>query len=77
MYDIQHCGYLVLPLRKLYRIFDVGNRAKGTWIELLDAWETIGGDREELHISEYPNETLFITTRKTEPVQNWAGEIKE
>ena len=74
LYEINYHGYVVVPLRKLYRLLGKGNRAAGTWRALLDAWEGIGNEREELFIAELPNEMLLISNTATEAVVKWAEE---
>lgn len=74
LYEINYHGYVVVPLRKLYRLLRKGNRAAGTWRALLDAWEGIENEREELFIAELPNEMLLISNAQTEAVVKWAEE---
>lgn len=77
LHEIHYHGFVVLPLRKLYRLLDKWNRAAGTWQALLDAWESIEGDIESLHIVELPHENLLITDREIETVKGWAGHDDE
>lgn len=72
LYGIDYSGFLLIPLRKLYRLLDKGNRAAGTWIALLEAWESIGGNAKELYIIELSDETLLLTKEPNERVHKWA-----
>ena len=74
LYEVEYQGFLVLPLRKLYRLLGRGNRAAGTWSALLDAWEGLGRNRQDLHIAEIAEEIILLTTRATEPAIKWSGE---
>jgi hypothetical protein len=73
LYDLQYLGFAVLPLAKLYRLLDKGNRAAGTWAALLEVWEEIDGDRNCLYITEMAREMVLLSTQKVEPVKSWAG----
>ncbi len=77
LHEIDYEGFLILPLEKLYRLLGKGNRAAGTWQALLDAWEGIDGDINQLRIAELINERLLITIEKTEKVTKWAGHENE
>lgn len=74
--EIEYEGYVVVPLRKLYRLLGAGNRAKRTWRLLLDAWEALGWERNSLHIIEMSNERLLLTNFESGLVvdNKWADE---
>ena len=74
LYEVEYHGFNVIPLTKVYRLLDKGNRAAGTWKALLDVWESTGHRRSDLHISELPGALLLLTMIKTERVMKWAGE---
>lgn len=77
LFEIEYQGYVVVPLRKLYRLLGAGNRAKGTWRTLLDVWEEIGFKRESLSIADLGGEQLLLTTSKPVRVvhKDWADEV--
>lgn len=76
LYEIDYCGFIAIPLTRMYRLLGKGNRSSGTWKALLDVWEEMGGERKrsDLHIFEAPHEMLVITRFSTEPVKKWSGE---
>jgi hypothetical protein len=67
-------GSVTVPLRKLLRLLEKGNRAAGTWKALLDAWEDIDEDRANLHIAELPGQVILLSAKGTVPVTVWAGD---
>lgn len=74
LYEIDYHGVKVIPLQKLYRLLNKGNKAAGTWKALLDVWEATGHKRADLHIAELPGALLLLTAARTERVMKWAGE---
>lgn len=74
LYRVTYEGASIIFLRELYRLLGRGNRAAGTWVALLDAWEGIGRDRRELQIAELYNEVILLTCTPTTPATDWAGE---
>jgi hypothetical protein len=73
--EIDDHGFVVLTTGKLLRLLNKGNRAAGTWRALLDAWEALEGDRNELHVFETPWQgNIVITKVPTKPVAAMAGE---
>src|SRR5260370_39625562 len=75
LYEVEYQGHIVIPLGKIYRLLNKGNRAAGTWKALLDVWEETGHDRGDLHIAELPGENILLSKVRTEPVTKWAGEV--
>lgn len=74
LHEVEHEGFLVLPLHKLYRLLGRGNRAAGTWSALLDAWEGVGYERRALQIAELAGEKILLTVVPTEVATSWSGE---
>ena len=74
LYEIDYHGYVTLKLDKLYRLLGRGNRAAGTWKALLDVWEGIDGDRNELHVAELMDGVLLITNKPLDRLTTWANE---
>ena len=67
-------GSATVPLKKLLRLLEKGNRAAGTWKALLYAWEDIDEDRANLHIAELPGQIILLSSKGTVPVALWAGD---
>jgi hypothetical protein len=74
LYEVDYCGYVVIPLRKLYRLLNKGNKAAGTWRALLDVWEETGHERADLNIADLPGDRLLLTNVTLDSVTRWAGE---
>ena len=75
LYEIDYHGFITIKIDKLYRILGKGNRAAGTWKALLDTWEGIDGNRDDLNIVEFEHEGLLLITNKPlVPLTSWAGE---
>ena len=76
LYEIDHKGYVIIPLAKLYRLLSKGNRSPGTWKALLDVWEEMNGrrTRADLYIFESSQEELVISKFPGQSIQNWASE---
>jgi len=72
--DVADHGSMAIPLKKLLRLLEKGNRAAGTWKALLYAWEDIDEARDDLHIAELPGQIILLSSRPTAPVTAWAGE---
>lgn len=72
--EVIDCGSATVRLTQLYRYLRKGNRAAGTWKALLDAWEGLGQRRNDLMITELPNERLLLSRFRLERVTEWAGE---
>lgn len=67
-------GSVTVPLKKLLRLLEKGNRAAGTWKALLYAWEDIDESRTNLHIAELPGQMILLSSKATVPVTLWAGD---
>ncbi|MCL6286187.1 hypothetical protein M3P21_22090 [Ruegeria sp. 2012CJ41-6] len=77
LYEIDDKGYVVVALERLYRLLGKGNRAAGTWRALLDAWEEIDGEREDLYMLEMEGTgNVLLTSEATSPVARSAGEAE-
>jgi hypothetical protein len=74
LYEIDYHGFVVIPLEKIYRLLNKGNRAAGTWKALLDVWQNTGHNRVSLRIAELPGSLLLLTAVETEHAKKWAGE---
>ena len=75
LHEVDDHGFIVVPLGRLLRLLNKGNRSAGTWKALLDAWESIEGNREDLHIFETPWQgNVIITIGPTKPAIDMAGE---
>ena len=74
LHDVADRGFAAVPLRKLLRLLEKGNRAAGTWRALLDAWEEIGQERNSLNIAELPAQVILLTTNATQTARSWADE---
>lgn len=75
LYEIDDYGFVVLPLNRLLRLLGRGNRSARTWRELLDVWEEMDGDREDLHVYETPWQGQVVLTKgPSKPVNQMAGE---
>ena len=72
LYELDYQGFVVVPLRKLFRLLDKGNRAAGTWRALLDVWEEIEGNPDEIHGCELQNEMFLLTSKRTVPLKKMA-----
>ena len=73
LHQLGYQGYILIHLQHLYRLLGKGNRAAGTWVALIEAYEAIGGKRGDLHIAELHHGMLLISLHSTEPVKRWAG----
>jgi hypothetical protein len=74
LHEIEYHGFIVIPLQKLYRLLDKGNKAAGTWKALLDVWENIGRKRDDLHLTDLPGGLILLTEVEPERAKTRAGE---
>ncbi len=75
LHQIDDNGFVALPITRLIRLLGRGNKSPRTWRELLDAWEEMGGDREELHVYITPWQNQIILTKgASSPANSMAGE---
>jgi len=59
LYEVEENGFVAISMAKLMRILGRGNTSPRMWRELLDNWEEIGRDRDEL--------SVFVT--------HWQGQV--
>lgn len=76
LYDVVVEGVAVIDKRKLLSLMRKSHDRPTAWAALLDHWEEIGQDRDELHgVDQWGTIVLFkgrdITTKK---VKTWANE---
>ncbi len=75
LFEVDERGFVALPMNKLLRLLGRGNKATRTWRELLDEWETLGYERDGLHV--YMTEwqgTVVLTKGATKLANQMAGE---
>ncbi len=73
--EIDDNGFAALPMTRLIRLLGRGNKSARAWRELLDAWEEMDGDREELHVYITPWQGQVVLTKGASKAANeLAGE---
>jgi hypothetical protein len=75
LHEVEEYGFVSIPMVKLLRLLDRGNKSARAWRELLDEWEELGYERDELHAYITPWQGLIVLTRGvSKPINEMAGE---
>ncbi len=61
LWQIDEEGFVVIHRDRLLRLLGKGNESPGTWTALLDEWEAIEGERDELFILKLPGSRFLLT----------------
>ncbi|HVH77361.1 MAG TPA: hypothetical protein VM755_20785 [Stellaceae bacterium] len=72
LHQVHEAGYAQVHLRKLLRLLGKGSRAAGTWRKLVEAWEELGYEADELYCIELPGERILLIWRKPDRVRDWS-----
>ena len=69
LYTIGEDGYVVVSRARLLRLLGKGNEAKGTWDALIDAWEGIGQNADDLLLARLPGPKFLLTVNELTKVK--------